>query len=102
MEVYKTNSPIKRPDLFEIYIDTLSSDTLYLSKHIGEAVLFMQELTNIKMAIKEEADHEFAMNKFVTEDILNQWKFWYKTNKAKLSWDEEQNVPQLIENSDKL
>ena len=65
------------------YLSTGKSNDLELDK----AIVFLEELTNIKSNISEGYDDIKLPNKYNVED----WRAWYKLNKSNLYWNTKEN-----------
>ena len=49
IELFSEKFPPKEyPEFYYSFIDKINSDTVYINKYIGEAIFFMENITNIK------------------------------------------------------
>ena len=88
------HSNIAQKDRVENYFTTrISTIDKFLStgksegSELDEAIVFLEELTNIESNINEGYDDVKLPNKYNVED----WKAWYKLNKSNLYWDTKKN-----------
>ena len=85
LEVTDKIIPAKYPELYEEII--FEEDTLYTNKYVGEALLFMEEVTGIEAYI-EKGDVQYSINKRINIDDIGKWERWYADNKDDLKWEE--------------
>jgi len=60
---------------------------------LDDSVMFLEELTNIKSEMTEG----IVLLRTPTEENLKAWEEWYKKNKEKLFWDENDQKVKLKE-----
>lgn len=65
----------------EIILD--NGEKVYTNKYGGEAIIFLQKITEIKAPTKHTGIY---MSPYVTKDILKKWKSWYKQNRNTINW----------------
>lgn len=83
-----------------VYLEKLNFIELYNEgkiepsfKDLKEVAFFFEEITNIKADIYESIDSFIDPS----EQNLKDWKEWYKNNKERLYWNEEEQKVKLKE-----
>lgn len=65
---------------------------------LGNAISFLEQLTNIKAYSDENYSEEKIPNMYNIED----WKAWFEINNSKLVWDEKENQVKLSGSAEPL
>lgn len=84
---------IRRPPVDESNIHLyreiiLDSDTVYMLKDLPQAIVFLSDLSEIRVAYSEKASEMM-----LTREIADSWIKWYKENRHRVTWSQKMKRP---------